>query len=106
MSELLHEFRDPHRSSDGTLYRVAAVGRERPGGTWEGWLEFTPLPGGVPLVTPRETSQPNRKAAVYWAHGLEPIYFDGALERALRAALGEGVPAPPEPLGHGLTPGR
>jgi hypothetical protein len=49
---------------------------------WEGWLEFLPLDGGEPLCTGRETTQPNRDALAYWASGLEPIYFEGAFERA------------------------
>jgi hypothetical protein len=49
---------------------------------WEGWLEFQPLDGGLPRRTGRETTQPNRDALIYWASGLEPIYFEGAFERA------------------------
>jgi hypothetical protein len=50
---------------------------------WEGWLEFTPAGGGEPIVSGRETTQPNRLDTEYWATGLTPIYLEGALERAL-----------------------
>jgi hypothetical protein len=36
------------------------------------------------LSTEQETSQPDRKAVEYWAGGLEPVYLEGALARALR----------------------
>ena len=39
---------------------------------------------GHGLRTERETSQPDRKALVYWASGLETTYYEGALERAIR----------------------
>ena len=70
----------------GTVYDVSAWG-EAVGGDWHGWLEFTP-PGQLhaTLRTPRETTQPDRDALIYWATGLEPVYFEGAFERALRSA--------------------
>ena len=34
------------------------------------------------LQTEQETSQPNEMSVEYWATGLEPIYFEGAFERA------------------------
>jgi hypothetical protein len=52
-------------------------------GVWEAWLEFNPLGGGSPLVTSRETTQPNRTDTEYWATGLTIIYLEGALQRAL-----------------------
>jgi hypothetical protein len=52
-------------------------------GLWEGWIEFTPLHGGPPIRSPRETTQPNLADAAYWATGLTSIYLEGALERAL-----------------------
>ena len=30
-----------------------------------------------------ETTQPNLEALRYWASGLEPVYLEGALERAI-----------------------
>jgi hypothetical protein len=69
--------------AQGRIYRVQAFGHERPDGTWIGWLEFEPEgQPGARLRTDFETSQPNRTAVEYWADGLEPIYLEGALERA------------------------
>ena len=50
------------------------------------WIEFIPTGGGAPCRTDRETVQPDRDAVVYWAEGLEPLYLDGAFERACRNA--------------------
>jgi hypothetical protein len=33
--------------------------------------------------SPVETTQPNREALTYWASGIEPVYLEGALERAI-----------------------
>ncbi len=61
------------------------MGRQRKGQTvWEGWLEFSPLGGrGIVRRSPVETTQPNRKALAYRASGIEPVYLEGALERAI-----------------------
>lgn len=53
------------------------------GGMWQGWLEFVPIEGGQPVRSSRETTQPNRQDAEYWATGLTPVYLEGALDRAL-----------------------
>jgi len=60
---------------------------------WEGWVEFDPVDGGPTIRTPRETTQPNRADAEYWATGLEPVYLEGALDRALAEPL-----QPPDPI--------
>ena len=66
-------------------YMARALGLQRPDGTWEGWLEFTPEAGvGAVLTTAQETTQSDLKALEYWASGLEPVYLSGALERAQR----------------------
>src|SRR5438552_1522618 len=39
--------------------------------------------GGLPRRTAVETTQPNLEARRYWASGLEPVYLEGALERAI-----------------------
>jgi hypothetical protein len=61
-------------------------GAARDDGLWVGWLEF--VSGGETgedvLVTGRETTQPTRPALVYWAFGIEPVYVEGAFERARR----------------------
>jgi hypothetical protein len=70
-------------AADGTVYTVRSYGEERVDGTWTGWLEFVPLDDAKPsLRTGQETSHPNLTAIEYWATGLEPVYFQGAFERA------------------------
>ena len=73
-------------SSDNT-YEIFVYGQARPDSTWEGWIEFNPVGGGSVLRTEQETSQPNLAALEYWADGLEPVYFEGALARALGRLL-------------------
>jgi len=85
MPELIHEYKNQVLSEDGVLYTVLALGELRSDGNWEGWLEFRPESSELSLRTGRETTQPDRNALVYWASGLEPIYLEGALERAIRA---------------------
>jgi hypothetical protein len=38
------------------------------------------------LTTGRETVQSSEDALGYWARGLEPVYLDGALARAIDRA--------------------
>lgn len=84
MAEVLVEFGSRIRGPDGRLYAVQACGRPRDDGLWEGWLEFLPLDGAAPVITRRETTQPNRPDLLYWATGLTDPYMDGALLRTLR----------------------
>ncbi|MGH7719255.1 MAG: hypothetical protein ACREON_10470 [Gemmatimonadaceae bacterium] len=81
--KVLLNFDTPLTRVGGGRYLVRACGRETELGTWEGWLEYEPLGDGEVLRTPRETTQPNEKALVYWATGLSDVYLEGALERAL-----------------------
>jgi hypothetical protein len=84
MDKLIHEFSRAVRDADGHVYRARALGRQRSDGTWIGWLEFSPRgSGGVVRRTRRETTQPSQKALTYWARGIEPVYLEGALERAI-----------------------
>ena len=72
----------------GTAYDVRIWGEERHDGMWEGWLEFYPNDTkSILFRTGQETSQPNRDALEYWADGLEPVYLEGALARALARAV-------------------
>ena len=82
MAKLIRE--QSARVKDGdTTYIVRICGEQRTDGTWEGWIEFHPTDTSKPVLrTRQETSQPNLAAIEYWADGLEPIYFDGALARA------------------------
>lgn len=88
MPEVLATYDKPVIAPDGTAYRAQAVGSPAADGTarWEGWIEFLPLDGGSPLVSRRETTQPNRRDTAYWATGLSPVYLSGTLERTLRPA--------------------
>ncbi len=93
MTEVLHDFGVLH--ANGRAYHVRACGSELDPNLWQGWIEFEPIDGvGEPAVlrSPRETTQPNRTDAVYWATGLTPVYLEGALDRALhpQAATGRG----------------
>ena len=83
MAELLQEYATTMIGPDDTTYIVRSYGEERLDGTWIGWLEFHPTDlSKSTLRTDQETSQPNRTAVEYWATGLEPVYFQGAFERA------------------------
>ncbi|HET9533655.1 MAG TPA: hypothetical protein VFQ92_25115 [Blastocatellia bacterium] len=83
MPELIHEHSERIVDSSGATYVVYVYGEPRADGTWRGWIEFHPLAGGAPaLRTGQETSQPDKKALIYWASGLEPIYLEGAFDRA------------------------
>jgi hypothetical protein len=83
MAELLQEYLTTVTDPDGATYIVRSYADERADGTWTGWLEFHPTDATKPVLqTDQETSQANRVAVEYWATGLEPIYFEGALGRA------------------------
>jgi hypothetical protein len=62
------------------LIRVFA--EEQPEGTWQGWIEFRSADGTI-ATTDRETTQSNRAGVAYWAEGLEVVYLEGALRRAV-----------------------
>ena len=84
MAELLQEYTAVVTGPDDTTYTVRTYGEERADGTWIGWIEFEPDDSSKPkLLTGQETSQPNRVAVEYWATGLEPVYFEGAFQRAV-----------------------
>ena len=94
MTEVLHDFGILH--TNGVAYHVRACGSELNANLWQGWIEFEPVDAvdtDAVLRSPRETTQPNRKDAVYWATGLSPVYLEGALDRALHphaASSGRG----------------
>ena len=85
MSEMIHAFRTPVIAG-GVTWQVEARGAQRGDGLWEGWLLFASSAGSDVLLTSRETTQPNRNALVYWATGLEPVFLEGAFERARNRA--------------------
>jgi len=89
MNPVIHVFKSEIADPDGHVYVARAVGRARRNGTWVGWIEFTPRgTGGMVRKGPTETTQPNRAALEYWATGLEPVYLEGALERAIASRSG------------------
>jgi hypothetical protein len=85
MEQVIHTYVAQILDSAGQRYQVEALADERPGSTWEGRLRFTPLDGDGPVLeTGRETTQSNLGDLEYWASGLEPVFLEGALERAWR----------------------
>ena len=82
MAEVLVEFATLITGDDGRTYRARAWGDEMHDGLWQGWVEFLPEDAGEPVRSPRETTQPNREDAIYWATGLRPVYLEGSLRRA------------------------
>jgi hypothetical protein len=91
MAEVLTQFKDPITTNDGTQYGVQACGARNDQGLWEGWIEFLPVKDGPALRSARETTQPNRTDAEYWATGLTRVYLEGALHRALNPPVGKVV---------------
>jgi hypothetical protein len=86
MAEVLVRFTELVQDDRGTPYRAQASGTLGADGLWEGWIEFIGENGRA-LRSPRETTQPNRDATLYWAEGLTAAYLEGALHRALHALL-------------------
>jgi hypothetical protein len=80
IKELVQELQD----SSGISYVVRVLGRERIGGTWEGFLEFAAIGAAIVLRTGIETTQSNREDLAYWALGLNTGYIEGAFARAQR----------------------
>ena len=78
---LIHEFVEPFRDPEGVLWDVRVLGQQRDDGTWIGWLEFENPVKGM-RRTERETTQSSAQGLTYWATGLEPVYLEGALNRA------------------------
>ena len=94
MAEVLVEYSDRVTSKDGRTFIARACGAEMDDTRWQGWIEFIPVDGGSPVRSGRETTQPNRQDALYWATGLTTVYLEGALARA-RKPVG---PAPKSPI--------
>jgi hypothetical protein len=99
VAEVLAEYPAPIETQDGRTYIARAVGTEADDGLWQGWIEFLPLDAdGVPVRSPRETTQPNRRDTEYWATGLTPVYLEGALRRALNPLPARQAAPKPEPV--------
>jgi hypothetical protein len=97
-AEVLLEFPDTIISDGGVGYMARACGRAETDGLWHGWIEFLPVSGGEPVRSPRETTQPNRTDAAYWATGLTPVYLEGALRRALKPLVRTSAAPPGSPV--------
>jgi hypothetical protein len=95
--EILMQLTSQVTSAEGTRYEACACGAPMAGGSWQGWIEFVPIEAGVPVRTPRETTQPNRTDTQYWATGLTPVYLEGALARALKKPGNPPAEAPSAP---------
>jgi hypothetical protein len=89
VNDLMHTYSEAVRDAEGRGYAASVHALERIDGTWETRLEFRGLGRDVTLRTRRESEQPDRRAVLYWASGLQPSYLDGALLRATRARLTE-----------------
>jgi|RhiMetdeSRZDD1v2_1073273.scaffolds.fasta_scaffold557911_3 hypothetical protein len=80
----------------GRTWTIYVQGGRRDDERWIGWIEFAGDDGQV-RVTGRETTQPSFEALMYWAGGLEPIYFEGAFERSFPSSA-PGLPLTGERL--------
>lgn len=93
MAVVVHVFDTPVYVDD-VAYRAQVAGRQVDH-LWEGWIEFIALDGSDVRRTPRETTQPDWDALVYWAGGLSGTYLEGAMARALDPAPRPAVRTPP-----------
>ena len=98
MAEVLASYETLLVAGDGTKYLPQAVGAQLEDGRWQAWLEFEPTEEGEALRTSRETTQPSREAALYWATGLSAVYLEGAFDRAQTPQTTVTPAAAPEPL--------
>ena len=57
-------------------------------GRWEGWIEFSDLDTGAVIRSGRETTQPTRDDAMYWATGLTRVYLEGRSRSCARPGSG------------------
>jgi len=83
MAEVLVEFDAAFPGPGGERYAPRACARMNEDGRWEGWIEFSDIDTGAVIRSGRETTQPSRDDAMYWATGLTRVYLEGSLERAL-----------------------
>jgi hypothetical protein len=82
VAEEIRQF--PETVSDARgVFAPRVMARDRGDGSWEGWLEFTPVgtDGANRVVTGIETRQHDRVALERWASGLTRVYTEGALAR-------------------------
>lgn len=106
MAVLLRTFDERIADSSGSRYRPRVCARKRDDGSWEGWLEFVPEDGAPVLRSERETTQPNRVDAEYWASGLSAVYAQGSLARTLEPVKPVHRSPPERPAYDGPAPSR
>jgi hypothetical protein len=80
---LIHVYTSSVRSADGRSWVAEAWADRLPRGGWKGWIAFLPNDGGEPVWTDAETTQARLDWIHYWAAGIQPLYLEGALARAL-----------------------
>ena len=84
MTELVHERDLTITDVNGGLYdRVRVHAELQEGGRWGGVIEFLAADGISSVRTGRETTQSSAGDVARWALGLELIYFEGAVDRAV-----------------------
>lgn len=83
MTDVLVQFDEPQRSTDGRRFVARVVARRTPSWLWEGTLELVPLDGGDPIRTAVRTTQLTRNDVRYWAAHLTTPSVASALQRAL-----------------------
>ena len=89
-TELVHERTVSFRDEHGTVYdRARVYAAAQRDGRWGGFIEFVSPDGTESVRSPRETTQRSVEDVAYWATGLELIYLEGALDRALREPVQE-----------------
>jgi len=107
MKELVHERLLELHDGQGTPFRRVLVYAERQAaGLWVAWVEFVSASGDKVVQTDRETTQSTLRGVTGWATGLQPAYFEGALDRALRRtgpARVAAAPAAPTPEKGGMV---
>jgi hypothetical protein len=101
--ELVHERAIALVDDSGRRFEMLRVyAQPQTGGTYAGILEFLPADDGAVVRSARETTQSTADGVSYWATGLEPIYLEGALERAQRHPVEPVSPAAPATAAPGV----
>jgi hypothetical protein len=104
LAEVLIEYPHVIAGDDGRKYLARACGAQVSDNSWHGWIEFESTDGESVVRSPRETTQPNRSDAAYWATGITPVYLEGALRRALHPLVRPPAPPAREPAFDGPAP--
>lgn len=92
MAEVLIEYPDVIAGDDGREYLARACAAQATENSWHVWIEFESTDRESVVRSPRESTQPNRSDAQYWATGITPVYLEGALRRALHPLVRRPTP--------------